>query len=244
MWAWARVLGGVAILSLLGWRLGTGPFLDGVRAVGLRSMSMAVVIAGATTVACAWRWRAVAAGLGVELSLPHAIAAYYRSQFLNTVLPGGVVGDVHRGVDHGRTVGQVGCGLRAVVWERVAGQIVQLVLAGLVLAVLPSPARPALPFILAGTAVLALLVAVVVRFAPLTGISKTARAWRVAACDVRRGVLAIRAWPAIAVGSLVALVGHVAVFVIAADAVGVDVTLPVLVPLALIVLVAAAVPTK
>jgi len=57
-------------------------------------------------------------------------------------------------------------------------------------------------------------------------------------------VLAIRAWPAIAVGSLVALVGHAAVFVIAADAVGVDVSLPVLVPLALIVLVAAAVPTN
>lgn len=243
-WGWVRVLGGVTILSLLGWHLGTGPFVDGVRAVGLRSTSLAVVIAGATTVACAWRWCAVAAGLGVELSLPHAIAAYYRSQFLNTVLPGGVIGDVHRGFDHGRAVGRVDRGLRSVMWERVAGQLVQLVIAGLVLAVLPSPIRPALPLVLAASGVLTLLIAVAVRFAPPPGISRTARGWHVARSDVRSGVLAIRVWPVITVGSLVALVGHVAVFVIAADAVGVKVTLPVLVPLALIVLVAAAVPTN
>ena len=30
-----------------------------------------------------------------------AVAAYYRSQFLNTVLPGGVMGDVHRALAHG-----------------------------------------------------------------------------------------------------------------------------------------------
>ena len=78
-------------------------------------------IAGVTTAACAWRWLVVARGLGVELSPSHAIAAYYRSQFLNTVLPGGLLGDVHRGVDHGRAVGRLSRGLRAVAWERVAG---------------------------------------------------------------------------------------------------------------------------
>ena len=55
-----------------------------------------------TTVCCAWRWTVVARGLGVRLSLPAAVAAYYRSLFLNLTLPGGVVGDVHRGVSHGR----------------------------------------------------------------------------------------------------------------------------------------------
>ena len=39
-----------------------------------------------------------------------AVAAYYRSQFLNTTLPGGVLGDVHRGVRHGRDAGDVGRG--------------------------------------------------------------------------------------------------------------------------------------
>ena len=52
-----------------------------------------------------------------------------------STLPGGVLGDVHRGVRHGRDVGDVGRGLRAVAWERAAGQVVQVVLAVAVLLV-------------------------------------------------------------------------------------------------------------
>ena len=44
-----------------------------------------------------------------------AVAAYYRSQFLNVTLPGGVVGDVHRAVRHGVDIGDVGLGVRAAV---------------------------------------------------------------------------------------------------------------------------------
>jgi len=42
------------------------------------------------------------------------VAAYYRSQFLNATLTGGVVGGLYRAVVHGRRVGDVGPGLRAV----------------------------------------------------------------------------------------------------------------------------------
>lgn len=244
MWARARVLGGLAIVAVVGWRLGTGPFLDGLRAVDLRSITLAAVITCVTTAACAWRWQVVALGLGVELSLPRAIAAYYRSQFLNTVLPGGILGDLHRGVDQGRASGDLSRGLRAVAWERIAGQMVQLIVAVLVLAVLPSPVRSALPLFLACTAVVALLVAGALRFAPRSGFSRTAHAWRVAASDVRHGLLAPRAWPAITAASLIAVVGHVSVFVIAAHAVGAHVSLRVLMPLALLVLVSAALPTN
>jgi glycosyltransferase 2 family protein len=243
-WAVVRVLGGVAILSVIGWRLGTGPFLDGLRAVGPRSITLALVITCATTTACAYRWQVVARRLGVGLPLSRAIAAYYRSQFLNTVLPGGIVGDVHRGMDHGRNAGSLSRGLRAVAWERIAGQIAQLGLTVLVLAVLPSPVRPALPLVFACTAVVVLAVAGAVRFAPRTGISRPAHAWRVAASDMRHGLLARRAWPAITGASLVAVVGHVSVFVIAAHAVDADAALRVLMPLALLVLVAASVPTN
>ena len=51
-----------------------------------------------TTVCCAWRWRLVARGRGIDLPVREAVTAYYRSQFLNTTLPGGVLGDVHRAV--------------------------------------------------------------------------------------------------------------------------------------------------
>ena len=243
-WARVRVLSGLTIVGFVVWRLGTGPFLDGLQAVDLRSIALAAVITCVTSAACAWRWQVVAVGLGVELSLSRAIAAYYRSQFLNTVLPGGILGDVHRGVDHGRTAGDLSRGLRAVAWERIAGQVVQLIVTVLVLALLPSPVRSALPLLVAGSVGAALLVAGAVRFSPRTGLSRIARAWRVAASDVRDGLLARRAWPAITAASLVAMVGHVAVFVIAAHSVGVHVSLPALMPLALLVLVAAALPTS
>ena len=100
-----------------------------------------------TTVCCAWRWRLVARGLGVDLPLRAAVAAYYRSLFLNVTLPGGVVGDVHRGISHGRDVGDVGRGLRAVAWERSAGQVVQVVLTVVVLLVLPSPVQSSMPLV-------------------------------------------------------------------------------------------------
>jgi len=244
MWAGARVLGGVTILGAIGWRLGTGPFLDGLRAVGPRSIALAVSITCATTTACAYRWHVVARGLGVGLPLPHAIAAYYRSQFLNTVLPGGIVGDVHRGVDHGRRAGSLSRGLRVVAWERIAGQIAQLAATVLVLSVLPSPVRPALPIVFACTAVVVVALAGAVRVAPRTGVSRSAHAWRVAASDMRHGLLARRAWPAITAASLVAVVGHVSVFVIAAHAAAADAPLRVVLPLALLVLVAASVPTN
>ena len=98
----------------------------------------------------AWRWRAVARALGVDIGLPGAACAYYRSLFLNSVLVGGVLGDVHRAVTHGRRAGDVVRGLRAVGWERLWGQVIQAVVTVVVLLTLPSPVRPALAYVLAG----------------------------------------------------------------------------------------------
>ncbi len=87
------------------------------------------------------------AASGVHLSMPAAVAAYYRGLFLNMTLPGGVAGDVHRGVSHGRDVQDVSHALRAVVWERSAGQVVQIALTIGVLLVLPSPVRSFMPLV-------------------------------------------------------------------------------------------------
>src|SRR6185312_10912959 len=139
-------------LAVVVWRLGTGPFADGLRAIDARALAAAAAIVVVTTVSCAWRWTVVARGLGVPLSLPTAVAAYYRSVFLNLTLPGGVAGDVHRGLRHGRDVHDVGRALRAVAWERTAGQFVQAVLTVAVLLVLPSPVRSVMPFAAAALA--------------------------------------------------------------------------------------------
>ena len=150
VWAAVRVLGGAAILAIIVSRLGTGPFLHGLRAVSGWTLAAAAAIAVVTTVCAAWRWSLVARGLGVAVPLRTATAAYYRSQFLNTVLPGGVLGDVDRAVRHGRDAGDVGRGLRAVAWERSAGQVVQLALALGVLLLIPSPVPPWVSLVVAG----------------------------------------------------------------------------------------------
>jgi len=243
-WRWARLVGGLAILLAIGWRVGTGPFLDGARSVGTWSIAGAVFITAATTVCSAWRWQVVARGLGVRMSLRGAIAAYYRSQFLNTVLPGGVLGDVHRGVDHGRATGDLGRGLRAVAWERVAGQAIQLAVALVVIALLPSPARSALPIVLTVAVVLIILSLAAIQFAPRDSRSRWQRVLRTVASDVRHGLLTREAWPSITVSSLLVCAGHIGVFLIAAHAAAVTAGFGVLLPLAVLVLVAAAVPTN
>ncbi|HST48954.1 lysylphosphatidylglycerol synthase domain-containing protein [Jatrophihabitans sp.] len=239
-WAWARLAGGAAILIALVRTLGTGPFADGVRTLDGWSVAAAAGIAVVTTVCCAWRWSLVARGLGVAVPLPAAVAAYYRSQFVNTALPGGVLGDLHRGVAHGRSAGDVGRGLRAVGWERLAGQLVQAGLAVLVLLALPSPVRAAMPAVLAGLAAAVLLAVLAGKVRPSGRRSRWARA---VGADLR-SLVARRAWPGIVAASVVVVAGHAATFLIAARAAGVTAPPDRLLPLALLALLGMAVPAN
>lgn len=214
-----RVLLGLVILGVVVWRVGAGSVLDALSHVGVGSVAFALLVAVPTTVCAAWRWRVVARGLGVDVPLRTAVASYYRSQLLNATVPGGVVGDVHRGWRHGRDTG-----LRAVVWERASGQAVQLAVTVVVLAALPRVLPSlGLPLLLGGLLVAA---CVVLAFLP----------------DVRRSVLARRAWPVVLVTSLVAVGGHAATFLVAAHAAGVQASVGELLPLALLALLAMSVP--
>ena len=73
-WAWARLAGAAVTFTVLVWRLGTGPFLDGVRTVDGRALAAASGLAVLTTICCAWRWKIVARGLGIDMPLPAAVA--------------------------------------------------------------------------------------------------------------------------------------------------------------------------
>ena len=234
-WRWARLLGGVAILVVLVGRLGTGPFRDAIGDVTAGSLVAAAAIGLVTTVACAWRWRLVARGLGVDVPLPTAVAAYYRSLLLNSTLPGGVVGDVHRGLRRGRETGAVGASLRSVLWERTAGQVVQAVLTLVVLLAVPSAVRSAMPLVLVGAAAV-----VVVMVAALL-----APPWRLArraAHDLRSAVTSRAALPGVVLASATVVVGHAATFVVAARTAGVTTSTLSLLPLAALVLLAMSVP--
>jgi uncharacterized membrane protein YbhN (UPF0104 family) len=248
VWAWVRVLGGAAIIALLAWRLGTGAFLDGLRVIDGGTLLLAFGIGVTTTVFSAWRWCLVARGLGMRLPLGAAVADYYKALFLNAALPGGVLGDVDRAVRHGQGAGDVGRGVRAVVLERTAGQIVLVAVGVTVLCTVPSPVSgplqqhgPVLALTgatVAGAAAVVLLAAGRLR----RGTSRAARAARTGLAEIRTGLLARRTWPGIVLASAVVLTGHLATFVVAARAAGSSASLLRLAPLMLLALLAMALP--
>ena len=241
--AWVRPVAGAATLGVVVWYFGVGPFLEGVRAVDGEALAAAAAIGVLTTVCCAWRWTTVAHGLGLRLSFPTAVAAYYRSIFLNLTLPGGVVGDVHRGVSHGRDVREYGLALRAVGWERTAGQVVQAVVTVAVLLALPSPVRPSAPLVAVTLVAAAIVVVLVGRARPGDGRSRWARVRRAIVRDVRTALLARRAWPTIALASALVVMGHAITFVIAARTAGATAPLSQLLPLALLAMLAMVLPS-
>ncbi len=237
-----RLAAGVTMLWFLGRQVGAAPFEDGLRAVTWPAVVAAVTLTALTTVCSAWRWRVVARALGVGIGLPGAVCAYYRSLFLNSVLPGGVVGDVHRAVTHGRRAGDVVRGLRAVAWERLWGQVIQVVVTAVVLLTLPSPVRPARPYVLAGVAGVAGCTALVVRGAARRGRPRLARAARAVSADLRRGLLAPGVWPQLTLASVLVVAGHTATFVIAARVAGCTAPLGELVALLMVVQTAVVIP--
>jgi glycosyltransferase 2 family protein len=239
---WARFVASGVTLGILVWRLGASPFLDGVRTVNASALAAAAGLVLATTVCSAWRWKIVARSLSVDLSLPVAVAAYYRAMFLNVILPGGVVGDVHRGISHGREVSAIGLALRAVAWERFAGQVVQVVLTVIVLLALPSPVRSYMPLVAVGVLAAAGSGVLMVRVRAGANRSAWGRIRGAMAGDIRK-VLGRRAWVGITFASALVFCGHVVTFLIAAQTAGVAAPLSRMLPLALLVVAVMVIPS-
>jgi uncharacterized membrane protein YbhN (UPF0104 family) len=237
-----RLAAGVTVLCFLGRELGAAPFEDGLRAVTWPGVVAAATLTALTTLCSAWRWQVVAGALGTDIGLPRATGAYYRSLFLNSVLPGGILGDVHRAVTQGRRAGDVAQVVRAVGWERLCGQIIQAVVTAVVLLTLPSPVRPALPYVLAGIACVAGCAALVVIVAARLGRSRPARAAQAIATDLRRGLLARGVWPQLTLASMLVVAGHTATFVIAARVAGSTAPLGELIALLMVIQIAAGIP--
>jgi uncharacterized membrane protein YbhN (UPF0104 family) len=210
----------------------------------------AFAIGVTTTVFSAWRWCLVARGLGLRLPLRSAIADYYKALFLNAALPGGVLGDVDRAVRHGKDEGDVGRGVRAVVLERTAGQIVLISVGLVVLLTVPSPVltqlRSHVDLVLGGLAALAVTGAVLLLACTRLrrGTSKWASAARTGITEIRQGLLARRNWPGIVAASTIVLAGHLATFVVAARAAGSTASLLRLAPLMLLALLAMTLPVN
>ncbi|MYR47404.1 UPF0104 family protein [Streptomyces sp. SID5910] len=236
-------IAGAGILAVLLWRLGTGVFLDGLRRIDAPTLLAALGIGLITTVFSAWRWVLVARGLRLRLPLAPAVGDYYRALFLNAALPGGVLGDVHRAVRHGRHAGDLARGVRAVVLERAAGQLALLGVGVVVLLTMPSPVRAATRQIapLVGLAVLGVL-AVGLALRMNRTPSRRGRALRATLGEARRALLSRHNGPGVAVSSLVVLAGHLTMFVLAARVAGSTAPVAVLTPLAVLALLAMGLP--
>jgi uncharacterized protein (TIRG00374 family) len=248
LWAWLRILGAFGILAVLVWQLGTHAILDGLRQINLPGVLAALGIGFATTVLSAGRWCIVARRLGLHLSLRSAVADYYRALFLNGVLPAGVLGDVHRALQHGRLSGDVPRGVRAVVLERAAGQIVLIACAVVVVLVQPI-VPPALSNLVtgAGITVVALTIALTVFGFRVGGrwihsTSKWRRGFAATLADVRLGLLTRETWPSVGLLSVVTLAGHLALFVVAARIAGVTAPVAQLLPVMILALLAMGLP--
>jgi uncharacterized membrane protein YbhN (UPF0104 family) len=230
MRTWLRPALGVIIVGVLLARFGADPVVRGLRATDGRLLAVAVVLTAVATGLCAWRWRVVAAAMGTGIGLGPAYLACYGAQFLNATLPAGVLGDVHRAVEHARRAdgraGSAGRAARSVLWERTLGLAVQLVATVAVVALVPSGLRPAAFAVGAGAVLVAVL----------------ARGW------IRADLTALlsrpRAAAAVAAASLGVAACHTLVLLAAMAAAGVDLPGPQLLALAMAVLLGSTVPTS
>lgn len=241
LWPWLRLLIGLGILAVLLWWHSTDAFVDALKAVDARAVVIALAIGLLTTVLSAARWCVVARRLGLPLTLAGAVPDYYRAQFLNAVLPAGILGDVHRAVSHGHRSGDVARGVRAVVLERVTGQVVPIAVGVIVLFTQPavlSAVAPAVTPSLVGIAVVLSVLLVLARRRHRAGRPGTAAT----VLAETRAVLDL--WPAIAALSVAALAGHLALFIVAARLAGATAPLATLAPLLLLALLVMVLPVN
>jgi hypothetical protein len=110
-----------------------------------------------------------------------------------------------------------------------------------VLLTLPSPVRPALPYVLAGVVGVAACAALAVRRAWRRRGSRLARTARAVTDDLRR-LLAPDVWPRLALTSVLVFAGHTTTFVIAARVAGCSAPLGELVALLMVVQTAVVIP--
>jgi hypothetical protein len=130
-----------------------------------------------------------------------------------------------------------------VVWERAAGQVVQIVLTIAVLLALPSPVRSWMPLVAVAAVAVAVGLVLVGRARGGRGGSVWTRLRNAAVADIRNGVLPRNALPTIVLTSTLVVAGHTVTFLVAARTAGVTAPVSRLLPLALLALLAMVLPS-
>lgn len=127
------VLGAVIVL----W--GAENITSALRGLPWWAFAAAFVLGGSGVLAQAARWRIVARPHGIDISFPAAVARCWQASFLNSVLPGGVAGDILRGADDSTDAsassrrGALARGFTSMAAERLIGSAVVFSAGGMVL---------------------------------------------------------------------------------------------------------------
>ena len=203
-------------------------------------IGLALALSVVQVAASAWRWRFTAGRLGIELPLSIAVREYYLAMFLNQVIPGGVVGDVSRAWRHAhaqstrRSAG--GPAVRAVILERVSGQVVMAMVA--MLSVMSLPVVLGVTWWWGALALGAVVSGFWFWVRDANETSLLGRFWR----DARLALFARSALPVQIASSVLVVATYLITYVIAARAIGVETPLAVLAPLVAPVLLTMLVP--
>jgi len=221
-------------------------------------LAVALSLTALQTGLSAWRWRFTADRLGLDLPWPRALGDYYLATFANQTLPGGVLGDAWRAQRHaGRQrqtqqhcqqddAGSKGAAWRAVLIERGSGQVLVVFLSVLSLVLLTQWHGVLRPLYAAPGPLATLLGAVALMATLLCGLAALTRRfwrphWKRFRTDLKRSMTG-DAWLAQSASSLLIVLSYAAVFMLAARAIGVELSPLVLLCLALPVLLAMLIP--
>jgi len=189
-------------------------------------LALGIAVSVPQALVLAWRWRYTAGRLGIDLPFRVALSEYYLGNFLNQILPGGVTGDLSRAWRHARTDVPAGAAVRAVLLERLSAQVVMSSVAALsvaAIATLPAALRVAAPI------ALLLLGAFATRIGRSAGAGPSAMGrFR---DDAGTALLARSALFPQTVSAVFVVLTYLAVFVVAARAVGSDAPTWTLLPL-------------
>lgn len=260
---WLRLALAVAVLGILAEQFGSGPFSEALARLNLWTIAAAIGLTAFTTACNTYRWCTVSGALGIRMHFGHGFAAYFRALLINSTLPGGIVGDVDRGLRERRRSVAVGPSgraptagpgthsgaeaLRAVAWERILGQLLQVLLTAIAVIAVPSALRDSIPAAARAVLIAATLAALAVVALLVSGSGRALprrRVIRTIAADWRRLRLAPHALAAITVASLASTAGYLAIFMLAAASIGVSISLGALLPMALVILVLGAIPAN
>lgn len=117
----AKLAGSALLLGALIWWVDLEAVLNRLKAADAGWLILSLSALLLTTASMARRWQMTARICGIELSYGTALREYYVAQFLNSVLPGGVIGDVGRAVRLRDRAGLARAG-QSVLAERLTGQ--------------------------------------------------------------------------------------------------------------------------